>query len=564
MSRDPSTPRRRGRGWRRAARLLLVLALGVGLAGLWYLDQRILNLGVAWGPDLTPIPQTAGSPLGVNLFLEREPDPAKVDQSLQLAAAGGFQWIRQSFPWYDIEIAGKGDFMDRRGPGLPHSAWDKYDAIVAAAGRRGLQIMARLDTTPLWAHPGVINAVGYHKGPPLRDADFADFAGAVAARYRGRIATYQIWNEPNLAVEWAGPADARAYTALLQAGYRAIKAADPAAVVVLGGLAPTVGSGAGGDANDLQYLQALYDAGARPYFDIASIMIYGLGYAPAERRVDQRPGDLARVNFSRPLLTRALMERNGDGAKPIWASEYGWVSLPPDWPGKPSSWGASVDEATQAQYLVDGYRRARAEWPWMGVMFVWHLRDPDPLPREPQPYFAILRPDFSPRPAYTALQAYARRFPIADTGAHLLPDPAAPVTTGTTTIKFQGTRLDLVYLPAAAPIPLHVQWAGPAPADTAGAAASSILPAGRAPLSDELAPAPGWPAPAGAALRRLLLAHNLADGPHEVTLSGADALAAVRGFVVSREPALPWAFPAAYALLTAALAASLVWAVWPR
>ena len=51
--------------------------------------------------------------------------------------------------------------------------------------------------------------------------------------------------------------------------------------------------------------------------------------------------------------------------------------LPPDFKGDPRKniWGKSVDAETQGRYLVEGYERARAEWPWMGVMFVWHLRN---------------------------------------------------------------------------------------------------------------------------------------------------------------------------------------------
>ena len=57
--------------------------------------------------------------MGVNLFLEKEPDPANVVKSLQIAQAGGFKWIRQDFAWNDIEISAKGNFTDTRNPGNP-------------------------------------------------------------------------------------------------------------------------------------------------------------------------------------------------------------------------------------------------------------------------------------------------------------------------------------------------------------------------------------------------------------------------------------------------------------
>ena len=44
--------------------------------------------------------------------------------------------------------------------------------------------------------------------PPQNTDDYVDFLAATAARYKGRIAAYQIWNEPNLAREWGLPAAA--------------------------------------------------------------------------------------------------------------------------------------------------------------------------------------------------------------------------------------------------------------------------------------------------------------------------------------------------------------------
>ncbi len=76
------------------------------------------------------------NPFGVNTFLEQEVDPAKRDQLMQMADAAGYHWLRQEFPWEDIEIHGKGDFEDRRHEPY-RSAWDKYDQIVALAESHG-------------------------------------------------------------------------------------------------------------------------------------------------------------------------------------------------------------------------------------------------------------------------------------------------------------------------------------------------------------------------------------------------------------------------------------------
>ncbi|MCD6344243.1 MAG: hypothetical protein J7M17_01370, partial [Anaerolineae bacterium] len=106
-----------------------------------------------------PLPRTASDapvayanlpPFGINTFLEQEVDPEKRARSLQLIADAGFHWIRQEFPWEDLEIHGRGDFEDRRH--LPHrSAWDKYDHIVDLAEQHHLEIIARLSNPPAWS-----------------------------------------------------------------------------------------------------------------------------------------------------------------------------------------------------------------------------------------------------------------------------------------------------------------------------------------------------------------------------------------------------------------------------
>jgi O-antigen ligase len=385
------------------ALVLFVLSVG-GLALTSYADQYV-NGGVTWGPlpaDAPKIEHADVNPMGVNLFLEKEVDPANIEQTLQMVQEGGFKWARQGFAWNDIEVSGKGNYTDTRNPGAVN-AWEKYDRIVDAYQRYGIEIIARLDSPPVWARRPGDDVERFHKGPPAHNEDYGDFVQAVAERYKGKIKYFQIWNEPNLFGEWGGYAvNAEEYTALLKVAHDRIKSVDPEAVIITAALAPTADNSIA-NLNDVLYLEWMYRAGAAPYFDILSTMLYGLGQPPDERRTN-----LKRLNFSRPILLRQVMERNGDDRKPIWISEYAWISLPPDFKGDPTRniWGQSVDEATQGRYLVEGYERAQREWPWMGVMNVWYFREPDPDPLDPADYFAIVRPDFAPRPAYEALKEY--------------------------------------------------------------------------------------------------------------------------------------------------------------
>jgi len=145
--------------------------------------------------DYAPVAHAGLNPYGVNTFLEQEVEPAKREQSVRMIAEAGFHWIRQEFPWQDIEIHAKGDFEDRRHQPY-RSAWEKYDQIVDLAQRYGLELIVRLSAPPAWSR-----AQGDAAGtlaPPDNYADFGDFVAAVVSRYRGRIRYYQIWNEPNI------------------------------------------------------------------------------------------------------------------------------------------------------------------------------------------------------------------------------------------------------------------------------------------------------------------------------------------------------------------------------
>ncbi|MBC7234886.1 MAG: cellulase family glycosylhydrolase [Chloroflexi bacterium] len=361
----------------------------------------------------TPMRHTGLSPYGVNTFLEQEADPLKVEQSLQLIADAGFHWIRQEFPWEDIEISAKGDFWDHK---WNVSAWEKYDRIVALAEAHGLEIIARLDNPPAWSR-SVGNAEGWSMAPPDRYEDFGDFVYAVVSRYRGRIRYYQIWNEPNIYPEWGDqPADPAAYVELLRMAYRRAKEADPNAVIIAAGLAQTTEETPSefGPRNmsDLLYLEKMYQAGVRGFFDIMGCQLYGLWTGPYDRRVSRD-----RTNFSRVELLREIMVRYGDADKPIWATEVGWNAIPQDSPAPPIY--GRVSEETQAVYAIEAYRRAAREWPWMGVMNYWFFRRPSDAERDQAwYYFRLLEPDFTPLPVYDALAWLANEPPTMHIGYH--------------------------------------------------------------------------------------------------------------------------------------------------
>ncbi len=357
--------------------------------------------------DYVAIEHAGLNPFGVNTFLNQEVEPEKRERSVRLIAEAGFRWIRQEFAWEDIEIHGKGDFEDRRHePTL--SAWEKYDQIVDLANQYGLEILARLSNPPAWSRADP--EIGDFAPPDDLD-DYADFVRAVVTRYRGRVRTYQIWNEPNIYPEWGNrPVDPEGYTELLRVGYTAVKAACPECVVVSGALAQTIPLGPR-DLNDFIFLQRMYDAGAGAYFDVLAIQGYGLWSGPTDRRMRARV-----LNFSRPRYLREIMVANGDAHKPIWITEMNWNAPPPDLPDKPFG---QVTLEQQARYAVEAYERAQAEWPWLGMVYTWFFKRADESERgQAMYYFRLLEPDFTPLPVYEAIKAAANQPPVVYRGLH--------------------------------------------------------------------------------------------------------------------------------------------------
>jgi polysaccharide biosynthesis protein PslG len=420
-------------------RILLPLAalLSLALAAFAWVDNEV-NRGVTFAPA-PPAPRWADvPPLGVNAYnIQFEPNEADVTRTLEMAQAMGARFVRIQMPWDDVEIHAKGDFQDRRND-PPRDAWEKYDFIVAEAERLGLELIVRIDRAPQWARPNDFADPRFQAGlqenpdstgPPENYQDYADFVGTAVARYRGTVRFFQIWNEPNLAYEWSWRLpDPERFAELLRLAAAAARASNPEVVILFPSLSPTDGKEPRkAPISELEYLDRVYRAGAADDFDIMSAQAYGLGQPPDENRYVRlrwspraplrdldRPID-SRIDVSRVVLLREVMEKHGDGGKAVWISEFGYNSAPERVPEPArSNWGPPVSEEQKGEYLVGQLERARREWPWVGVMNVWFLRyggyrEPDPA--DPTPYFAVVTRDYAPLPAYDALKEYAARPP---------------------------------------------------------------------------------------------------------------------------------------------------------
>ncbi|MBI3913759.1 MAG: hypothetical protein HY327_06185, partial [Chloroflexi bacterium] len=244
-------------------------------------------------------------------------------------------------------------------------------------------------------------------------------------RYKGRVHYIQIWNEPNIFPEWGNrPADPAGYVQLLKVAYQRAKQADPTVRILSAPLAITLGEGWAADSpdwrhmNDLDYLAAMYQTGAKDYFDILSANAFGLRATPDD------PPDPNQLNFQRVVLARQIMERHNDANKAVWINEYGWNSAPADFADSKLIWGR-VTEQQQADFTLRGIKDARANWQWVGVFNIWYFRQVgDISPERADYYFRMVDVDFTPRLMYTRLKETATAPVIARSGLYQETNPA--------------------------------------------------------------------------------------------------------------------------------------------
>lgn len=389
----------------------------------------------------TPIQHADIFPYGINTFFEQETEVDKMRVEFEMIRDAGFGWIRQEFPWEDIEVDGRGQFTDTRvdydGDDSPDtiSSWDKYDVIVDLAQEHDLDMIVRLSNPPAWSRADNPETLGGALAPPDDYQDFVNYAVAVAERYQGRINYYQVWNEPNIYPEWgdnfANPAD---YTRLLCMTYDALKAVDPNIVVISGTIAPTDSLDGYFGYHDLVFLQNMYDNGAGECFDVLAAQGYGLNSGPTDRR--QR---VTHLSYARHVQYRDIMVNNGDAHKPIWLSEVAWSPMlepclqtgecvSTDSINGAFNFGAVTNEQA-GRYLVEAYERAQSEWAWIGHITYWHFTRPTINEADEVMYwfrmveadYSAENPTFSPLPVYYSAQDYltnVRENPVIYRGVH--------------------------------------------------------------------------------------------------------------------------------------------------
>jgi hypothetical protein len=308
-----------------------------------------------------------GISTGVQLFRE---DPSKIDADMAGMKALGARWVRTALRW---------DTVEKRG--ADQDDWSAPDRIVADAARDGLQLIFDLTGTPRWARAAGAKPAEF---PPDLHT-YATFAGKVAQRYRGKVAAYELGNEPNHVKTFATP-DPKLYVDVLRFTYPLVKAADPHALVLTGGIGGEGGKGVlGGD----DYISALYRDGAKGFFDGIAYHPYTYPLTPSD--------DGGQRGWSRMLNTRRTMVANGDSAKKIWITEF----------GAPTNGPKSVDQEQQAQMMYDAYR-LWASYSWAGPLCWFDYRDKGTDTSGHADFFGLYSHDGQAKVALRQYQALVR------------------------------------------------------------------------------------------------------------------------------------------------------------
>lgn len=378
---------------------------------IWAVAASVAAGLVAAGLPSTAVATTAAGAavptIGTVTDLSWGISPADMDRTVSQLVAAGVRSVRVNANWSALEQGGKGV--------IDAGSLASLDAAVTKARSAGLEVLMPIsDGVPYWASadPNKVAGSWNKMWRPTNMSDYGDIVGFVARRFSPLgVNSYEMWNEPNHPRFWPSGVSAPEYTAMLRAGSTAVRQTNTAAKVVLGGLAKS----------DSTFLTTLYAAGAGPLFDVAAIHPYTGSVAPNVCWTDAS-GRKAQDAFCGIEAVRDVMVANGDQAKPLWLTEFGWST-------STATYGVTEDQ--QAAYLTDAYNWLSSR-SYVTNTFWYNFRNTYWMGDDPSQFeanFGLLRTNYTAKPAYAAFTAVAARQATPD---GTTTTTTVPTTTSTT------------------------------------------------------------------------------------------------------------------------------------
>ena len=347
-------------------------------------------------------------------------DPAfyrpQQETAFTMAEAAGASYVRLELPWRSVAPATPPTGFVATDPTSPGYDWAGIDATVQAADEAGLTPILDIDGPPDWAYetpPTDVNG-----GTP-NVADLGDFATAVAIHYNGLTEgvpaehVFEVSNEPNVSL-YLNPVNAGVYRAMVNAVADAVHTADPANLVVAGGLDPFGHPKSKKQqwysVAPLAFMRSLLclSKGPHPHatcrdavhFDVWSHHPYTFGgpFGHAKVPDDVELGDLPKM---RALLNAGVRLHHVVSAQRVqfWATEFGWDTNPPRPHAAPLALAARWTAESLHQMWLSGVS-----------LVTWFLLEdyPSPSPYQSGLYFhASSLENARPKPSLTAF-----RFPF--------------------------------------------------------------------------------------------------------------------------------------------------------
>ncbi len=272
------------------------------VALIWLVNRRVLPivwLGLLFvacstrQPSPAPRPDTQFHQITIGLcedYPEESRSLAAARNDLLLLKTNHIPVLRIAFGWDAMEPErGKYD-------------WSFWDDFVRTANDYGVRLIPYICYTPKWASSD--QGTNFWRAPPKDPQNFANFVSQLVQRYKGSIHTWELWNEPDNPAYWSGTVED--FAKLLKAGSHAVRATDPQAKVVSGGIAWNVDF-LGQLFSDHQISEAIDIVNAHNYHETWS-------------------GDRLESIFDYVNQIAHVVRRHGKG-QPIWLAEVGYSSF---------------------------------------------------------------------------------------------------------------------------------------------------------------------------------------------------------------------------------------------